>query len=97
MSCRAELKFDGSEYFFQGHFPGHPILPGVMQLKLAHEHAEKMLGRRIVLKAVKRMKFMRVIQPGETVALCLESKGENEIAYSFEKGEDVCSSGVFAF
>ena len=29
------LRFDGRESFFEGHFPGHPILPGVMQLDYA--------------------------------------------------------------
>ncbi|MBP5791441.1 MAG: hypothetical protein J6W80_04205 [Kiritimatiellae bacterium] len=97
MPYSAQLKFDGSESFFQGHFPGFPIMPGVMQLKLAHCHAEKMLGREIALKSVRRMKFMRVIRPGDNVTIVLEKKGDGEIFYAFKKGEDVCSSGSLVF
>lgn len=97
MSYEVEICFDGSENFFQGHFPEFPILPGVMQLKLAHDYAEKMLGREIKLHAVKKMKFVHVIRPRDRVMLRLEEKGEGSILYVFSKGDTICSSGVLAF
>lgn len=97
MSCEVELSFDGSEHFFQGHFPEFPILPGVMQLKLAHDHAARMLGREIKLRTVKKMKFVHVIRPGDRITLRLEEKGDGSISYVFSKGDIVCSSGVLSF
>lgn len=97
MSYRTTLKFDGTEKFFDGHFPGFPILPGVVQLAEAQRHAFRMMGREAVLKSVKKMKFVHVIRPGDEVTLELEEKGKGEIAYSFAKGGVPCSSGVLVF
>lgn len=82
--------------FFQGHFPEAKILPGVMQLQLAHRLAEEMLGKELTLKAVKKMKFVKVVEPTDRIAIELE--GElGEIAYTILKGEEVCSSGVLVY
>lgn len=89
--------FTGDEHFFQGHFPEGKILPGVMQLKLAVDRCEELLGRSISLKAVKKMKFVSVIQPGDEVRLKTAFKGESEMSYEFYKGDTLCASGVLAF
>lgn len=95
MKSRSCFEFTGEERFFDGHFPGSPILPGFIQLKLAHEMAEEMCGRPLVLKAVKKMKFMKVIEPHQPVSLELE--GDGEIAYRFFKEDGLCSSGVLVY
>ena len=35
----SEVEFDGSEEFFRGHFPGHPIVPGVILIEAAAQTA----------------------------------------------------------
>ena len=87
------LRFDGGERFFQGHFPGFPILPGVMQLDIAIRNSPVQTP----VKAIKKMKFMNIIVPGEDVELDLEQTGEKEVGYVFRKGETVCSSGTLAY
>lgn len=87
------LKFDGTEEFFRGHFPDHPILPGVVQLNLAIEASP--INK--PLKAIKKMKFMDIIAPGDEVELKVEAAGENEVKYEFAKGEKACSSGVLSY
>lgn len=95
MRSKKCFKFTGEERFFRGHFPGAPILPGVVQLELAHKAAEEMLGMPLVLKAVKRMKFVNVIEPTDEVTLELD--GEREVNYRFLKGDKVCSQGVLLY
>ena len=87
------LKFDGTEKFFAGHFPGHPILPGVQQLSLAIEASPIQRP----LSAIKKMKFMDIIAPGDEVELEVTPAGENEVKYEFRKGDKVCSSGVLSY
>ncbi len=96
-SFATDYRFDGSEHFFQGHFPAAAVLPGVVQLGKAVQAAQAWAGVPLVLKAVKRMKFMRVIQPNETVRLQLTRPSETTFAYEWTRGEDVCSSGVLQF
>ena len=39
-----EFKFDPEDPTFAGHFPGHPILPGVFQLEMVRIAAERVLN-----------------------------------------------------
>ncbi|UTA48719.1 hypothetical protein L1F30_04045 [Simiduia sp. 21SJ11W-1] len=62
-------------FWFQGHFPEAPILPGVVQLTWAREQALSLwpesrnwLSRLAGMEAVK---FQQVIRPGDTVRLTL--------------------------
>ena len=96
-SWRAELVFDADAPYFQGHFPGFAVLPGVVQLGMAHHFAEQFLGRAFTLKAVKKVKFTHVVVPGDAVALELKRAGGNEVAYAYRKGEVSCASGVMCF
>lgn len=87
------LKFDGSEEFFRGHFPGFPILPGVMQLDYAIRNSPVQKP----VRAIKKMKFMNIVAPGDEVELELDRTSESEVAYRFLKGETLCSSGVLVY
>ena len=93
----AKMFFDRDARYFEGHFPGIPVLPGVVQLGMARHFAELFLRRSVVLRTVKKIKFTHVITPGAQVRLTLEKVGENELAYKYTKGEHVCSSGVMCF
>lgn len=87
------LKFDGTERFFEGHFPGFPVLPGVVQL----DFAIKASPVKRPLKSVKKMKFTDIIKPGDEVELKVVATGGNEVKYEFLKGEKICSSGVLCY
>lgn len=49
---------------FSGHFPGNPVVPGVIQLRIAIESASLMLNRTIQITEVKQAKYMQYINPG---------------------------------
>ena len=92
-----EVEFPADAPWFKGHFPGRPVTPGVLLIDRAVACAEKMLGRSIALKCIKKVKFSNPVLPGERVALDLCLKDEGEMAYSFSKGEIPCASGVLVF
>ena len=93
----ADMVFDPDAAYFQGHFPGFPVLAGVVQLGIAHRFAEQLTRRKITLKTVKKMKFTGIVQPSEVVCLTLSIRGEHEISYTYRKGEAVCASGVMEY
>ena len=73
---RGEKGVTATEWFFQGHFPGLPVMPGVMQVEaLAQTMAvyvaqQEGFGDRIGLFAgIEECRFKRVVQPGDRLTL----------------------------
>ena len=96
-SAEVPIVLAGDEHFFQGHFPRHPILPGVVQLGFAVEHAKRLYGFDGAVREVKKMKFVHVVEPRREVTLVLAKKGACEVAYEFREGDVLCSSGTLVF
>jgi 3-hydroxymyristoyl/3-hydroxydecanoyl-(acyl carrier protein) dehydratase len=88
--------------WFDGHFPGKPILPGIALISMAFELAreqEACRGNSIRLKTVKRVRFKKPVRPDEpfTVEVKREQK-ESGLAYIFTiklAGEAGCT-GILA-
>ena len=57
---------------YRGHFPGNPILPGIVQLSFIRRLAERRLGLPLRLEGVRRIKYLRTITPDLPVTLKLE-------------------------
>ena len=54
---------------FNGHFPGYPILPAMLQVLFGLLVSEKILGKKLILKKLDKAKFMAQIKPEETIAV----------------------------
>jgi 3-hydroxyacyl-[acyl-carrier-protein] dehydratase len=92
---RGEKGVTASEWFFQGHFPQLPVMPGVLQVEaLAQTMAvyvarEPGFGDRIGLfAAIDEVRFKRIVQPGDrlTLEVTMEKLGRR-----FGKGRAVAS------
>jgi 3-hydroxyacyl-[acyl-carrier-protein] dehydratase len=75
----ARKRFDGEEPFFQGHFPGNPIVPGVLLAEAMAQTAGIAIGgpgKMFLLTAIRAMKFLRPIRPQEEIHFRAERVGE---------------------
>src|SRR5205809_5908640 len=76
-----------NEPFFQGHFPGHPVMPGVMQVEAMAQVASILLfklakttSRIGYFMSADEVKFRKPVLPGDTIFIHAEltkSRGES--------------------
>ncbi len=72
-----ERTFPASEYFFKGHFPEYPVVPGVILVEtMAQCGGAGMIAagacppeRLFLLGTVDKCKFRRQVRPGDTVRM----------------------------
>jgi 3-hydroxymyristoyl/3-hydroxydecanoyl-(acyl carrier protein) dehydratase len=83
---RVTLRIPKDLSFFQGHFPGFPVLPGVIIIELSLFFANKLnaIGGTL-LKSVSKTKFIHPVFPEEEVTIKLEHKAEGHYKASWEK------------
>jgi 3-hydroxyacyl-[acyl-carrier-protein] dehydratase len=70
LQAEARKRFRGEEPFFQGHFPGNPIVPGVLLTEAMAQTAGIAIGgpgKMFVLTAIRAMKFLRPVRPQEEI------------------------------
>lgn len=87
------LHLTGDEFFFQGHFPGNPIMPAVFQLEaLAQVGAVALLsipefqGKTAVYTGIDKAKFRTMVKPGDTLRM--------EIRFVKRRGPMAVAEGV---
>ena len=83
-----------NEPFFQGHFPGHPIMPGVLLIEamaqtsavLVIKTTGKVAGSVVYFMTVDNARFRKPVRPGDQVKLHVEKVRNRGNVWKF-KGE----------
>jgi UDP-3-O-[3-hydroxymyristoyl] N-acetylglucosamine deacetylase/3-hydroxyacyl-[acyl-carrier-protein] dehydratase len=95
-----------NEPYFQGHFPGHPIMPGVLQLEAMAQVAGVLLLKRIAaanqiayFMAAEEVKWRKPVVPGDVLVIEIElTKARGKIGKALGickvAGEIVSEAGV---
>jgi len=85
--------------YFDGHFPGSPILPGVVQLDWAIARGRHYFDMPPVFRDIAMLKFQQVITPGATVELELawdSAKSSLQFKYLSQAGQHASGRVIFA-
>jgi 3-hydroxyacyl-[acyl-carrier-protein] dehydratase len=107
VSIGATYHVRGDEEFLPGHFPGNPIVPGVIQLEaLAQAGAivlladERYAGKLPLFGGVEKVRWRRVVRPGDTITLHvtlerLSARGGWGAARASVGDETACEARLF--
>ncbi len=87
--------FDGNLKLFSGHFPGMPLVPGIVQIEMVRFLAALRANKEIaILKVRKKTKFIIPVKPGDMIKTVLIFKNRNSsvVKAQFSVGEETVSS-----
>ena len=96
----------GDEFFLRGHFPGNPVVPGVIQCEIIAQASCMLMkdaipGGTPYYAGINSVRFRRPVRPGDTITVHSElvrSKGMLFVVKGEAKVEgQVCASGEFMF
>jgi 3-hydroxyacyl-[acyl-carrier-protein] dehydratase len=76
-SAEAKMYFPEGFAGFDGHFPGSPLLPGVLMLKCGVLIAEIITAQNLKIKKIHQAKFTKSLFPGQTAEFKLKLNREN--------------------
>lgn len=95
---RAEARVPEDSSWFAGHFPGDPILPGIAQMGMAFETVSRVLGGGIRVSRFNRIKFKKIIRPGDCLEIIIQAKKDVPGQYAFQimAGGEIACSGIMA-
>ena len=81
----------GDEFFLQGHFPGNPIVPGVIQLEMMAQACAVLLAAdsasQTYYTGIDKVRFRNKVVPGDTIRFdCRITKSKAPFHFAEGKG-----------
>jgi len=77
------IVFNKDHMVFKGHFPGNPVVPGVVQVQILKDLLENVLHKKVFLNRTKSIKFLNVISPLEVEEVQFEIVYEQQTDNNF--------------
>ena len=95
----AQKNVSNNEPFFQGHFPGQPVMPGVLSLEIMAQagsflmlsQVEDPLSTNMFFTTVEKAKFRKPVVPGDVMLLAISVQKMRNKLWKF-KGEVIVDS-----
>ncbi len=80
--------------YFAGHFPGRPILPGVIELALMAEAAARVSGRDGPLHTIPFARLRHLVVPGDRLELSARTVAGGQVRVELKRGDTVVANAA---
>lgn len=94
-STRTPLCIPATHPSLPGHFPGQPVVPGVVILDAVQRAIEAASGELPALK-LPQMKFMQPLLPGEDALIEIDATATGRWRFRVLRGDTLIASGEIA-
>jgi 3-hydroxyacyl-[acyl-carrier-protein] dehydratase len=88
---QAQARVGADSIWFDGHFPGVPVLPGIAQLSMVADLIQRMIPSHINPAGLQRIRFKQPVRPDDLLALTVTAKDDNQFVFHIAlNGETAC-------
>jgi 3-hydroxyacyl-[acyl-carrier-protein] dehydratase len=91
MECDSALVFAADHPAFAGHFPGVPIVPGVLLLDAALHALAAQSGQPVA--EIASAKFLHPVAPGAVLSVSTEATGAGRVRFDIAEGARRVAAG----
>lgn len=104
--AHAKYTIKEDEFFCRGHFPGNPIVPGVIQLEIMAQSCallvkDEIKGHTTLYSGIDNVRFKNMVRPGDTCEITAKLTGRRGMLFfceaKLEVGGKLCSKGNLSF
>lgn len=101
----AHKHINGDEFFLQGHFPGYPVVPGVILCEIMAQSCALLLGdlggKTALYRSIDNAKFKHIVRPGDDIEIkCRITAQRGPVVFTEAQahvGEHLCCSAKMSF
>lgn len=104
--CHAEYLVKEDEFFCRGHFPGNPIVPGVIQCEIMAQSCallvkDEIVGKTTLYSGIDNVRFKHPVKPGDLCEVTARLKSKRGNLFFCEAqlrvGGQLCCKGDLSF
>jgi len=104
--CHAKYRIKEDEFFCKGHFPGNPIVPGVIQCEIMAQSCallvkDEIQGRTTLYTGIDNVRFKHIVKPGDLCEVTARLKSKRGTMFFCEAvltvGGLLCCKGDLSF
>jgi 3-hydroxymyristoyl/3-hydroxydecanoyl-(acyl carrier protein) dehydratase len=93
-SAAFALRFSAEEPYFAGHFPGNPLVPGVVILDHVITAIERHFGAARSPVRIDSVKFLWPLRPGDELTIELEPTAGTQVRFTCRCGKRAVAMGL---
>ena len=104
--CHAKYRVKEDEYFCRGHFPGNPIVPGVIQCEIMAQSCallvkDEIQGKTTLYTGIDKVRFKNIVKPGDLCEITARPKCRRASIFycqaELRVNGNICCKGELSF
>jgi 3-hydroxymyristoyl/3-hydroxydecanoyl-(acyl carrier protein) dehydratase len=97
MSTKTLVTISHDHPSLPGHFPGHPVIPGVVMLGEVMKVIRQAINEKIEFVSMPSVKFLSPLMPGETLTIGFDQQANDSLEFTCTTGCRLIASGCLQY